>query len=565
MTLSLRDYQQSAKDSILHDWINNRNVMAVLPTGAGKTVLFGSIINDHKGAVCAIAHRQELVGQISMALARYGVRHKIIGPTSTVRSIIAEHHLELGASFYDPNSNVSVAGVDTLVRRTSQLSHYLKQVTLWVIDEAHHVLDGNKWGKAVNMFPNARGLGVTATPSRADGRGLGRHTDGVMDSMIEGPSMRELIDRGFLCDYRIFAPPSDLDMSSVTVSDRTGEYNAKKLKKAVQKSHLVGDVVQHYLRIASGKQGVTFATDVETATDISKQFNDNGVKAEVVSAKTPDRIRNEIIRRFRRKELQQLVNVDLFGEGFDLPAIEVVSMARPTQSYGLYIQQFGRALRLCDGKEYGIIIDHAGNVVRHGLPDKPRVWSLDAREKRPKLKNPEDDIPLRYCVECTQPYERIIARCPYCGHYPIPAGRDKPEYVDGDLTEMSPDLLAEMRGEIARIQQPPEYVANRLEQAGAPLAASRGAYSNHKKRQEAQAELSDSIAWWAGYQKHAGRTDSESYRLFYHLFGMDVLTAQALGRPDAITLKGKLDGHIGELHARTLQQPLHTTLDRGGN
>lgn len=554
--LELRDYQQSAKNDIYTSWFSNRNVMAVLPTGAGKTVLFGSIINDHQGAVCAIAHRQELVGQISLALAKYGVRHKIIGPTATIRFIISEHHRELGASFYDPNSNVAVAGVDTLVRRTSQLEHFLKQVTLWVIDEAHHVLDGNKWGKAVNLFPNAKGLGVTATPMRADGRGLGRHCDGVMDAMIEGPTMRELINRGFLTEYRIFAPPSDLDMSDVTISANTGEYSAKKLKKAVQQSHLVGDVVEHYLRIAPGKQGVTFATDVETATDISRQFNDKGVKSEVVSAKTPDKVRAEIIRRFRNKELQQLVNVDLFGEGFDLPSIEVISMARPTQSYGLYIQQFGRVLRILEGKKYGIIIDHAGNVVRHGLPDKARIWSLDSREKRPKLKDPEDDIPLRYCVECTQPYERILSRCPYCGHYPVPAGRDKPDYVDGDLTEMSPELLAQMRGDIAKIQEPPEHVANRLEYAGAPLAASRGAYSNHKKRQEAQTELCDSIAWWAGYQKHLGRSDSESYRLFYHMFKIDVLSAQALGRPDAITLKGKIDGRIGDLHERTLQHIL---------
>jgi len=452
MTLQLRDYQNDNKSGIYDAWnAGHRNVISVLPTGSGKTVIFGNIIDEHQGASCAIAHRQELVGQISMSLARYGAYHKIIGPTKVIRNIIAEQHRELGQSFYDPNASHAVAGVDTLIRRTSQLSHWMQQVTLTVVDEAHHVLRKNKWGSAVDLFPNARLLGVTATPSRADGMGLGRHADGVFDHMIEGPSMRELIDRGYLTDYRIFAPPSDLDLTDVTISDKTGEYNSKKLKKAVQQSHLVGDVVEHYLRIAPGKQGVTFATDVETATEIAAKFNAAGVPAEVVSAKTPDAIRNEVIRRFRDGQLKQLVNVDLFGEGFDLPAIEVVSMARPTQSYGLYVQQFGRALRLMDGKLVAIIIDHAGNVIRHGLPDRERIWSLDARERRPKLKDPDDEIPLRYCPSCTQPYERILVACPYCGHHPVPVGRDKPEYVDGDLAEMSPELLAEMRGEIARI------------------------------------------------------------------------------------------------------------------
>lgn len=543
----LRPYQNELEAAIYRAWNEqqHRNVLAVMPTGAGKTVSFGSIISQHQGVSCAIAHRQELVGQISLALARYGVRHKIIGPTKVIRYIINEQINELGTSFYDPNSQCAVAGVDTLVRRADKLQHFLNQVTLWVQDEAHHVIKDNKWGTAAALMPNARGLGVTATPIRADGKGLGRHADGIMDTLIEGPSMRWLIDNGYLTEYRVFAPPSDLDLTDVTVSQATGDYNPKKLKNAVQESHLVGDVVSHYLRLAAGKQGITFATDVETATEISVQFNQAGVPAEVVSAKTPERVRGHVMGRFKAGELKQLVNVDLFGEGVDVPAIEVVSMARPTKSYGLYVQQFGRGLRLMEGKTHALIIDHASNVVRHGLPDMEREWSLDARGSSPRGKNPEDDIPLRYCVACTQPYERIYNKCPWCGHLHEPAGRSKPEYVDGDLTELTPEILAEMRGDVGKVDESAADVGERMRFAGAPLAAVNGAMKNILNKQEAQAALRKSISWWAGIQRHRGRTDSESYKMFYFCFGVDVLSCQTFGRSDAIKLATRINTFIG--------------------
>lgn len=545
--MQLRPYQQKAKDDIYNSWAcGHRNVMAVLPTGAGKTVLFSDIAREHQGAACTIAHRQELVGQISIALNRNEVPHKIIAPTKLIKYLCTEHMADSGRSFYDPNAQCAVAGVDTLIRRHSQFQNWMQQVTLWVTDECHHILADNKWGKACELFPNARGLGVTATPTRADNRGLGRHADGLIDDMIIGPTMRDLIKDGYLTDYRIFAPPSDLDLSEVNTT-ATGDYNQQKLKKAVQQSHLVGDVVSHYKRIAPGKLGVTFATDVETATEISVRFNQAGVPAEVVSAKTPDSTRNEIIRRFRARQILQLVNVDLFGEGFDLPAIEVVSMARPTQSYSLYVQQFGRALRTMEGKDVAIIIDHAGNVVRHGLPDREREWTLDAGAKSPRSKNPDEDIPLRYCVECTQPYERYHKYCPHCGHYPEPAGRDKPEYVDGDLMELSPEVLEEMRLAVATADEDPLAVANRMRFAGAPEPAWRSAFKKITNRQEAQTALRESIGWWAAIQNRRGFNDNQSYRKFYHMFGIDVLSAQSLGRPEALELANKVNNYLERL------------------
>ena len=548
--MQLREYQQHDVAAIHASWqAGNRNVMYVCPTGGGKTVTLSHIVHNYNQPSCAIAHRKELVGQMALALARCGVHHRVIGPTSLIKFVIYIQQRELGCSFYNANAPCAVAGIDTLIRRTDQLSQWMQQVRLWVTDEAHHIVhkpQPNKWGKGVDLFPNAFGLGVTATPTRADGKGLGRHANGVFDDMVEGPSMRDLIDAGWLSPYRIFAPPSDIDLTDVP-ADSSGDFNQKKLKTAVRQSHIVGDVVEHYLRITPGKLGVTFASDVDTATDMAHQYNQNGVPAAVVTGKTPDRIRTEVIERFGRRELLQLVNVDLFGEGFDIPAIEVVSFARPTQSYSLFCQQFGRALRIMDGKEHAVIIDHVGNVVRHGLPDAARIWSLDAREKRPKSKDPDDDIPLRYCTECTSPYQRILIKCPYCGHHPVPAARSAPEFVDGDLFELDETTLAAMRGAIHDVDNPAGKL-HAMARAGAPDVAVHSFRKNANRRIEAQKALRESMAWWAGYQRDQGRSDQESYRVFYHSFGTDVLSAQALGRPEAFELATKINNYLARVY-----------------
>ncbi len=532
MTPTLRPYQSELAGDVAQLWqAGARNVLAVMPTGSGKTVLFSHKLAQYQGASVAVAHRQELVSQISLSLARFGLRHRIIGPRSVVKLILEMQGDELGETFYDPNAPAAVAGVDTLIRRNN-LDRWAQQVGLWVQDEAHHVLIDNKWGKAAALFPSAYGLGVTATPERADGRGLGAHADGLFHAIVEGPSMRELIVMGNLCDYRIFAPPSDIDISGVAIA-KDGDFNRGQLREAARKSHIVGDVVGQYLKIARGKLGITFATDVETATEIAAKYNASGVRAEIVCAKTPDRVRNELIQRFRRHELDQLVNVDLFGEGFDLPAIEVVSMARPTQSFTVFAQQFGRALRPLEGKADGIIIDHVGNVVRHRLPDAVRAWTLNARSRGARAARDPDVVPVSTCTACFRVYESLRKSCPFCGHIEEPRGRSRPEQVDGDLLELTPAALAELRGEVAAVDVPQgEIAAAYIGEGCSPKIAYVNA-ARHRRRQEAQAPLRDAIAMWAGYQRHEGRPDSESYRRFYHRFGVDVMSAQTLGRRDA--------------------------------
>ena len=419
--MDLRPYQHDMIARIRAAYAGGaRNVLAVLPTGGGKTVVFAKLVSEHDGAATLIAHRHELVTQISVALCRERVRHSIVGPISMIRATLEAHHIEGLDSTYDPRANVAVASVDTLIRR----QRINEGASLWVQDEAHHVLRGNKWGKAAARYPHAIGLGVTATPGRADGRGLGRRADGVFDVLLVGENARTLIDDGFLTDYRIFAPRTrDLRLEAVPVAN-DGDFQRAKLKLAVRRSRIVGDIVEHYTKIARGLLGVTFVTDVETGADVAGAYSSAGVPAECVTYKTSDRDRASILAKFKRREILQLVNVDLFGEGFDLPAIEVVSFARPTQSFPVYAQQFGRSLRILEGKSHAIIIDHVGNVLRHGLPDAPRTWSLDDRERSAKGKT---ITTLKVCPECTAVFARERIECPYCGFVPALTRRRGPQ------------------------------------------------------------------------------------------------------------------------------------------
>src|ERR1700728_4467925 len=221
--MELRDYQIEAVNNIYEAWKEVQNVGIQLSTGGGKTMLFSYIVNQWPRPALICAHRTELVSQISLTLARYGVRHNIIAPRGSIREIITLHMNELGSSFYDPQAYKYVAGVDTLLNRD------LKQVTSWQIDllvqdEAHHVTRDNKWGKISAMFPKARGLYPTATPLRADGKGLGRHADGVIDRLIVGIPMQKLMDQGYLTRYKIIAPPNHLDLSNVAITG-SGDYS----------------------------------------------------------------------------------------------------------------------------------------------------------------------------------------------------------------------------------------------------------------------------------------------------------------------------------------------------
>lgn len=520
----LRPDQQDVKQGIYGSWNDGAQVaLGVMPTGTGKSIVMSDIILDVERmgrSQCVIAHRKELVGQMAMHVAKRGIYHRIIGPSNVVGQIAKEQRAELGRSYVNPDARCSVAGVDTINAHSDELKPYLQNVDYWFGDEGHHFLRENKWGRAVDLFSStSRGSLWTACPERQDGKGLGRHADGYVDNMILGLTFRESIEAGSITDYEIAIPKSDFAIDENAVG-KDGDFTRPKMREASKKSHIVGDVVVEYSRRAFGKRAICFATDVETSNEIAEQFNAAGIPAFSISAKTPSHVRNEMIQRFKNGLIWVLVNVDLFDEGFDVPACEVVIMARPTASLNKYLQMIGRALRTLGGKLYGLIIDHVSNWMRHGLPDKKRFWTLDRREKRAKSPDPEE-IPMTACQGCSRPYERFHSSCPYCGFEPpLPEpGSRTLEQVDGDLILLDRAALSAMREEMEL--ESPASVGARVGMAAGEFAG-RGAANKAIEKHEAQQRLFDALALWAGHQKAMGRSDSESHRRLYLSTGMTV-------------------------------------------
>lgn len=576
MSVNLRDFQADALGECDAAWTAGaQNVMLVSATGTGKTVMLAHEIERERAGSLAIAHRQELVSQIAMSLARNGVEHRILSSRKAqasplTRAISFAQTAEFGRPFLNPRARAGVVGVDTLLRCNPN-DDYFQSVRLIVQDEAHHVQASNKWGRAASFVPGARGLYPTATPRRADGRALSRASGaGLMDAMVLAPGMRDVINMGFLCDYRIYCPGTSSLHRDKWRMTASGDYSDKEMGEDIAKSRIVGDTVQNYLRFAKGLRAVSFHVNVAEAEKQAAAFCLAGVPAAALSANSTDEERIRTIRQLATGELMVVTNVDLFGEGFDLPAIECVIFARPTASFGLYVQQFGRALRLlladdvkpyyndmtpaerkaalrAGPKEFGIIIDQVGNVEEHGLPDAPQAWSMEAPRKRAAAGNDPDKVPLRVCIDwtdettgdrhrgCAMPYERVKDACPFCGCPPKPPMiRNGPEHVEGDLLELAPDVLARMRGEIARIDGP----------AHAPHGASpvvvASVNKNHRIRQEAQRELRQAIAYWAGFRATQGDSERESYKRFWYRYGTDVASAQTLGAGEALELSARV-------------------------
>jgi DNA repair protein RadD len=528
-----RDYQLDLKHRTYAEWnAGQKNVLNVLATGGGKSVIMSDIVLD--GAQqnlnqCVIAHRNELVAQMSAHIGRRGVPHRIVGSDATIAQIRRQHRaLFNGHQFVHPTARTAVIGVDTLIARKDDLEKWAHQHDRWHGDEAHHFLRENKWGRAVAMMPNALGSGWTATAIRADGQGLGREADGVFDVMNIGPSMRNLIQRGFLCDFEIVCPRSDLQVTEEETS-ASGDWSNKTLRKAAKKSHIVGDAVDNYCKYSYGRRAIVFATDVETAGEIATKFNASSIRAASLSAETPLPTREKYITEFKSGKLTVLVNVDLFDEGFDVPACDVVIMARPTASLGKYRQMVGRALRFQVGK-VALIIDMVSNVVRHGLPDKEIVWSLARRDKRAKQIKDPDEIPLTTCTACTKPYERFRVVCPHCGMAkPLPEPRLRSlEMIEGDLILLDRATLEKMR--LGTILESAGDIANRVA-AVAGNFAGMAASKRQIEKIEAHGHLRETIAQWAAIERQRGFSDREIQRKFYHVTGMDVVTALDASRP----------------------------------
>lgn len=511
----------------------------VLPTGGGKTKLFCSIAIDmaisklqNKLPTTIAVHRKELLQQISLTLAEEGIVHNIIAPRPTINGIIAAQRKLFNKQFYDYNSIVTAISVDTLNARIIKHEAWAKTIRFWITDEAAHLLKNNKWGRAIEYFPNAIGLGVTATPERLDKRGLGRHADGVFDTMVQGPSCRWLIENGFLSRYKIAVPQSDY-RNFLAKAEGNADFSKEAMALASSQSHIIGDVVANYVKFAANKQAILFASDIGSAEKMEVKFKEQGITAKLLTGDTDDKIRLQTLIDYKDKKINVLLNVDLFDEGLDVPGIECVIMARPTMSVSKYCQMIGRGLRPAKGKDFLIVIDHVGNVPEHGLPDSHRSWTLDRIVKR------RDRINLiRVCSNwnCNSPYDRLLSECPYCGTEPDfrsggggdGSGKVSLKQVDGDLQLLDPETLREMY-ESTILEDPASVSARVAKVAG--KGAGKKAMKDQIDRINTQTELTEVIARYAGAIKREGYTDRMIHKRFYLTFGMTI--TEAISEPKA--------------------------------
>lgn len=555
--MKLRDYQQKIKEDIYTAWRNGyKRVLLVLPTGMGKTVTFCSITNDlailrHKEVLpnvfnyptAIVVHRKELVQQICLTLADMKIQHNIIATQNVIRGIIASERKVHNRTYYNHSANVTVISVDTLNSRILKYEDWARTIKFWITDEAAHLLKDNKWGKAVAYFPNAVGLGVTATPERLDRKGLGSHVDGVFDCIVEGPNTAWGIKHGFLSKYKIAIPDSDYRQFLKAAGDGA-DYTKVAMAEASRKSQIIGDVVKNYQKFADGKQAIVFTTDIDTGHKMEDEFNAAGIKAKILSSRNTDQERLQALIDYREKKISVLINVDLFDEGLDVPGIECVILARPTMSLGKFLQMIGRGLRIMKGKSHMILIDHVGNVIQHGLPCQKRFWTLDRIVKRKSKVNL-----IRICknVECCAPFDRTLSECPYCGRVDVrnKDGASNPrealEQVDGDLYLLDPEVLRIIEKDATL--EDPAHLAERVKHAAGPIAA----ISVMKKQQEritTQRELSDLIASWAGRLRHQGFSDRMIHKYFYAHFEMTITESLSLKRAEMLKLMEIINENI---------------------
>lgn len=395
-----------------------RAPLVVAPCGSGKTVCFSAFtkraVNNGK-RVMILAHREELLDQISDTLGRFKVRHEFISA---------------GRPMF-PEIQVQVAGVFSAVRRLNKI----KAPDLIICDEAHHLSPGSSWVKIFDHFHKAWRIGVTATPQRLSGEPLGY----AFDHMILGPTAAELISAGHLSKYKLYAPST---ISTEGMHMVAGDFKHDELSIASDKPSITGDAIKHYTRLAHGKRAVVFCVSLEHASHVRDQFSSAGIKAEVIDGTMEKMDRRILVNSFREGRTLVLVSVGIVSEGFDLPAIECAIMLRPTASLALWIQQSMRALRVCPGKDHAIILDHAGNCARHGMPDDTHEWSLEGSARRKKSEAPK--VSVRTCPDCFACMPGSKEVCPYCGHVFTPQGRQI-EHKEGELVEIDPAVMRRKR------------------------------------------------------------------------------------------------------------------------
>jgi superfamily II DNA or RNA helicase len=402
----LRPYQDRGVTDIRAAFLAGvRRVLFQSPTGSGKTVLFSYIVENavaRGNRVVILGHRQEIVDQISDALTRIGVTH----------GMIAAGYLET------PEAAVQVASVATLVRRLERL----ERIDLVVVDEAHHAVAGMWMKILVDALPDAKVLGVTATPERFDGKGLA----GVFETLILGPTIGELVETSFLSPFVTYAPAEQPDLTGVAT--RLGEYALDQLGDVMADEVVIGRAVDEYKRHCPGAPAIAFCVNIRHSQIVAARFTAAGFRAAHVDGDTDKDERRHLIQKLGTGELQVLTNCGLISEGVDVPAVVAAILLRPTKSLALYLQQVGRALRPAPGKERALILDCAGNAHVHGTVGMEREWTLEDRPKKP-FSGPV----VKRCKECGAINPISAKHCEVCAaHF----------HVDTPIKETDPgDLI----------------------------------------------------------------------------------------------------------------------------
>ena len=407
----LRDYQALAVEKLK----TATKALYVLPTGGGKTVVATSVIEravEHGERVLMLTHRREILRQTSLKLP-------------------IDHGLIQAGLNIDLEYPVQVASVQTLWARCMRTDKSpLPAANLLIIDEAHHV-GARTWRLILEAYPNARRIGLTATPCRSDGRGLGNY----FDELILGPQIPELIAQKYLVPTVYYAP-ADPDLKGVET--RQGDYVIKQLADRMNRDDLVGDIISNWHKHGQRRKSLVFCVDVGHSAHIRDEFIKSGVRAEHLDGGTPKIERDAILARLASGETELVTNCMVLTEGFDLPAISCIVLARPTKQLGLFRQMAGRGLRPAPGKSNLILIDHSGAVYRHGLLEDPIDWTLDVtkRADNPTHRKRDKQTTSRL-VECSQCNALRTGgeACAHCGFLP----KRRPDaiiFADGELARV---------------------------------------------------------------------------------------------------------------------------------
>lgn len=384
-----------------------RRVVAQAATGFGKTVCFSYMTQNAsaKGnSVIVLAHRSEILDQISKALGQFSVPHGRIqsGYPMTL------HH------------NVQVASVGTLARRLDKIA----PPTMVIVDECHHSA-ASQYVQIFAAWPKSFFLGFTATPERLDGRGLGE----FYESMVYAPPVKWLVDQGFLARATYYAPPATVDTSSIRKT--AGDFNRGDSEKLIDVPTITGNAVDHYRKLCDGARAIAFCISIEHAKHVAEQFNRSGIPSECIDGTLSDEERAARVANLTSGVTRVMTSCELVSEGFDLPSVEAAILLRPTMSLSMHLQQLGRAGRRKPAPNTCIILDHVGNCIRHGLMDDDRQWSL---EGRPKRKASETPIETQQCETCFAIFQG--RECPQCGTEREIQKREI-EVTDGQLVKLT--------------------------------------------------------------------------------------------------------------------------------